>query len=121
MASFGETIRRRRKEVRLGLREFAQRCDVDPGNLSKIERGRLNPPQDPNTLDRICRALELDLGDDLATELHDLAAVEAGRIPPDLLNDDAVVSKIPVLLRTVKNKQLDEERMEKLIEIIRKS
>ena len=41
MSTFGELLRARREELRLGLREFAIRADLDPGNLSKIERGRL--------------------------------------------------------------------------------
>ena len=39
MGNFGEMLRKRRKELRLGLREFALKAEMDPGNLSKIERG----------------------------------------------------------------------------------
>lgn len=120
MGTFGEKVRERRKELRLGLREFAQRANVDPGNLSKIERGRLNPPQDSDTLDKICLALELELGSEEAVELQDQAAVEAGNIPKDLLDDKEIVARLPSLLRTVKNRQLDAEQMERLIEMIRK-
>ncbi|MEQ9400140.1 MAG: helix-turn-helix transcriptional regulator [Longimicrobiales bacterium] len=121
MSAFGESVRERRKELRLGLREFAQRAELDPGNLSKIERGRLNPPQDINVLDRICLALEWDLGGEPATKLHDLAAVEAGNIPPDLLDDGEVLAKIPLLLRTVKNQRLDADEMDRLIDLIRQA
>ncbi len=119
MDTFGATVRQRRKELRLGLREFALRTELDPGNLSKIERGRLNPPQDINALDRICMALEWDLGGEMATMIHDLAAVEAGNIPPDLLTDAEVVARIPLLLRTLKNRQLDAEQMDQLIQMVR--
>ncbi len=57
MSFFGELLRKRRKELRLGLREFALKAGLDPGNLSKIERGRLGAPQSDEVLGRICRAL----------------------------------------------------------------
>ena len=82
MDTFGEIVRERRKELRLGLREFALRTELDPGNLSKIERGRLNPPKDLSALNRICVALEYEPGGAMATRVHDLAAIAAGSIPP---------------------------------------
>ncbi|MEX2532076.1 MAG: helix-turn-helix transcriptional regulator [Gemmatimonadota bacterium] len=113
-------IKQRRKELRLGLREFALRAEMDPGNLSRIERGRVCPPQGDHILERILLALELDLGTEQATRFTDQAAIEAGKLPPDLLTDEAVMAKIPVLLRTVQNRQLDPEQVERLIELIRK-
>jgi transcriptional regulator with XRE-family HTH domain len=120
MSKFGDLVRGRRAELRLSLRDFAMRADVDAGNLSKLERGRLNPPQDAAVLDRICVALEWDPQGNPAQELRDIAAVENGRIPEDLLNDEEVLSRMPLLLRTVHNRQLDHEEIEKLIDVIRR-
>lgn len=119
MSKFGEMVRERRKDLRLGLRECAMRADIDPGNLSKIERGRLPPPQDEHLLDRICLALEYEVGSTEADTLRDIAATENGRIPAEILEDEEVMSKMPVLLRTVHNKQLQAEQIEELIEMIR--
>lgn len=119
MGAFGELLRSRRSELRLGLRDFALRAEMDPGNLSKLERGRLNPPQDRRTLDRLSMALEWELGSEEAEQLRDTAALENGRIPEDLLEEPEVMAKMPVLLRTVHNRQLDPEEVERLIEIIR--
>lgn len=117
--TFGETVRERRKELRLGLREFAQRAGMDPGNLSKIERGRLAPPQGQDLLIRLASALEWQQGTPEAIALADLAAVENGQLPVDVLGDEAVMAKIPILLRTVQNKQLPPEKLDELIEMIR--
>jgi transcriptional regulator with XRE-family HTH domain len=119
MSAFGDLLRNRRAELRLGLRDFALRADLDPGNLSKIERGRLNAPQDRAIVDRICLALEWDLDGAAAQRARDVAALENGRIPEDLLEDEALLAKLPVLLRTVHNRQLEPDEVEKLIEIIR--
>lgn len=121
MTTFGGMLRERRKELRLGLREFALRADVDAGNLSKIERGKLNPPQMPEIIDRICLALEYDTDSQEAETLRDQAAAENGRVPEEILSDASVLSRMPVLLRTVHNKQLSPEQLDKLIEMIRES
>jgi len=119
--SFGELLRERRKELRLGLREFAQRAGMDPGNLSKIERGRLGAPQSEEILDRICEALEWGRDSEEACNLKDRAAVENGQIPAEILGDEVVMEKVPLLLRTVQNKQLEPEQLERLIEMIREA
>lgn len=119
--TFGERMRERRRQLRLGLREFALRAEVDPSNLSKIERGVLPPPQDEELLGRICAALELSQGSDECVAFLDQAAAECGRIPADILSDEDLLPRLPVLLRTVKNKRPTEEQMDRLIEIIREA
>lgn len=119
--SFGDEIRERRQELRLGLREFAVRAHIDPGNLSKIERGRLGAPQTPEVLGRILGALELEVDSEQGRELTALAAVENGNLPPAMLADDDVREKLPLLLRTVHNKKLDGEKLDRLIELIREA
>jgi len=121
MNTFGDQLRKRRKELRLGLRGFALRAGMDPGNLSKIERGRLRAPQSDDVLERICLALEYELGSDEAQALRDLAAAETGRIPPEILDDQEVMVRMPVLLRTVHNKQLSPEELDRLIEMIKEA
>jgi transcriptional regulator with XRE-family HTH domain len=121
MSTFGEMLKVRRKELRLGLREFALRADMDPGNLSKIERGKLGAPQGEDVLNRICLALEFELGSEEAQALRDKALVEAGRIPAEVMEDEEVLKRLPVLLRTVKNKKLDSEQLDRLIEMIKEA
>jgi transcriptional regulator with XRE-family HTH domain len=121
MSTFGEMLKARRKELRLGLREFALRADMDPGNLSKIERAKLGAPQGEDVLNRICLALEMDLGSQEAQALRDKALVEAGRIPSEVMEDEEVLERLPVLLRTVRNKKLDSEQLDRLIEMIKEA
>lgn len=121
MSVFGEALRKRRKELRFGLREFALETEMDPGNLSKIERGRLGAPQSEEILERICRALRWDPGSDEAQNLKDLAAAETGRIPTEILDDQEVMVRMPLLLRTVHNKRLSPEQLDRLIEMIKEA
>ena len=116
--TFGEKVRARRSELSLTLRDCALHADIDFGNLSKIERGRIAPPQDEEVLTRLLRALHLDgteRGDALRTE----AALESGRIPAAALSDERVMAALPIFLRTAKNRQIDEETAAKLIDLIR--
>lgn len=119
--AFGEAIKARRSQLRLTLREFAKRSEMDPGNASKIERGRLAPPQGEETLARIATALELPEGSDERQLLLDLAAVGNGRVPTDILTDEDAIARLPVLFRTIRNKSFDGEKLDKLIQAIKEA
>jgi len=115
---FGELVKARRAELRLTLRECAMRARIDPGNLSRIERGRSAPPQDDAVLYRMLDALQW-LDSDKTQHLRDMSATQNGRIPIDILADEKVMSAMPILLRTVANKQLDASQVDKLVEMIK--
>jgi len=121
MAMYGEMLKERRKTLRLGLREFALRAGMDAGNLSKIERGKASPPQTGEVLDRIASALELDPDEERAVAMRDRAFVDNGRIPEELLSDEEIMARLPVLLRTVKNQRLDSEQIDRLIQMLREA
>jgi transcriptional regulator with XRE-family HTH domain len=118
---FGELIKMRRAELRLSLRAFAERAGMDPGNASRLERGRMAPPEDPDVLDRIAAALEFKKGTPEHERLMDLAAAAKGRVPQDLLSDEEVAARLPILFRTLRSKPLSGEQLERLIDSIRKA
>jgi DNA-binding Xre family transcriptional regulator len=45
-------------ENRITLRQFSQKIDSDPGNVSKLERSELDPPKRLSKIKSICIALE---------------------------------------------------------------
>lgn len=118
---FGDFIKMRRAALRLSLRSFAERAEMDPGNASRLERGRMAPPEGPDVLDRIASALGLEQGTADYERLMDLAAAAKGRVPQDLLSDEEVAARLPILFRTLRSKPLSGEQLEKLIESIRKA
>lgn len=118
---FGEFIRVRRAALRLSLRSFAEKADLDAGNASRIERGRVAPPENAEILDRIASALDLRRGSPEYQQLMDLAAAAKGRIPQDLLSDEEVAARLPILFRTLRSKPLSGDQLEKLIDSIRKA
>ena len=124
MSGFGEFVRARRAKLGVPLRVFCEANGIDPSNWSKLERGRLAPPQG-ETLERYARALRLKKGSPEWFEFCDLASAETGRIPPDLAESD-IAAKLPVLFRTLRESAKDggrdtEKLLEDLKNIIRES
>jgi transcriptional regulator with XRE-family HTH domain len=115
---FADVLKARRAELRLSLRDFALRAEMDPANVSRLERGKSAPPRDEFVLDRIVLALQWE-GADEAIRLKDLATTENGMFPYDIAENESLKSALPLLMRTVRNQQLDDESIEKLIELIK--
>lgn len=100
MSRFGEFLKGRRATLGLSLRAFCEEHGVDASNWSKMERGRLPPPQG-EVLQKYAGYLGVKKGSDDWYTLFDLAAAEAGRIPEDL-REDEIAAKLPVFFRTLR-------------------
>jgi len=107
------------EEADIGLRAFADLIDMKPSNLSNIERNRISPPASRQAIMRICDALGLAKNDPRRVKLFDLAAEGKNRIPADVANTVKNQPGVPVLVRTVANKQLSEEKIRELAEYIK--
>lgn len=120
--TFGEFFATRRREV-LGvtLRRFCREHGFDPGNISKLERGKLQPPSSRDKLEAYARALGLDEGSDDWFEFFDLAAAARHVFPDDLMTDEDVVRKLPVLFRRMRGDPVPDEDLEDLIDLIRRA
>ena len=118
---FGELFKRLRIESGQTLRAFCLKHAYDPGNVSKIERGRSAPPASRQKLTKYAKALGLAKGSPEWQEFFDVADAEKGRIPDDLLTDADLVAKLPVLFRTLRGGRADGDALEKLVEKIRRA
>ncbi len=121
VARFGEFFKAKRKELGKTLRTFAMENGIDPGNLSKLERGILPPPQSREKLEEYAGLLNIQEGTDDWYTFFDLAATEAGRIPDDIYSDKRVLERLPLFFRSVRGNKLTDEQFKKLIELIRKN
>lgn len=108
--SFGGTIRELREAQELGLRAAADRLEISPAYLSRIERGKERPPKpalvkrlatllggDPDVLFRLAESTDPDL----AAYIHD-------------------VPRVPEFLRTAKEMNLTAEDFDVLIEEVKR-
>jgi len=114
LRKFGALIKGLRLKKGMSLREFARRIEVSPAYVSRIERGRDNPPS-VEILERMEDALGVDRGTLLA---------EAGKLPSDFVDvfteSDANREMMPLFMRTVQGADLSTEDWAKLIQNIKK-
>ena len=121
LASFGSYFKKKRQERGLTLRNFCSQYGLDPGNISKMERGLILPPSKREILEKYAEHLDIKEGSDDWYEFFDLAAAFAGRIPTDVMNDERLVEKLPVVFRTLRGQKVPKEQLEDLAELIRRS
>ncbi len=117
---FGAFAKELRIRQGLTLREFCSQNKLDAGNYSRIERGVFRPPSDTQKLEQYATALGLKPGEDDWIEFFDAAAASRGEFPQDLLSDEEVVAKLPVLFRTMRAKPISPESLDGLIDRIRR-
>ncbi len=118
MGQFGEFLKAKRMALDKTLRQFCLENGLDPGNISRLERGLFPPPQHQK-LEEYAKRLALKEGTDDWYQLFDLAAAEAGKIPQDILNDKQVVEKLPILFRTLRGTKSSDEKLNKLVRKIK--
>lgn len=119
--TFGNFVKALRIARGLTLRAFCQQNGIDPGNWSKLERGLAPPPQHPDKLSAFALALALERGSEQWQEFFDRAAAANGIIPEDLLTDEEVVARLPVLFRTLRGSPVAPDNLDELINLIRRS
>ena len=116
---FGELFKELRMATGLTLREFSSKHKLDAGNLSKLERGLLKPPQSREKLTEYAKALRLTESSDAWFDFFDTASADAGVIPEEVMSDAEVVDKLPLLFRTLRGKRVSAEKLKELIRVIR--
>lgn len=119
--AFGNLMKKLRVDKGLTLREFCLANGFDPGNYSRLERGLFPPPQKEELLEKYAAALGLKRGSDEWLEFFDLAATSRGEIPKDLLADEELLDKLPLVFRTLRGSALSPEKLDDLIDTIRRS
>lgn len=113
--TFGEFFKRKRIEKRETLREFCRKNGLDAGNISRLERGRVQASTDRAILSRY-RAC-LGLTEEEWGTFKDLADISAGRIPPDLTEKE-IVQRLPVMFRVLRGARVDEDKLRELVEFL---
>ena len=115
---FGGYLKELRLERGFGLREFARGIGMDVGNLSRIERSKTSPPRAMEILQRIAKVLGIKKGAEEWDRLLDLSrADQPDRLAPDVAEYAAKHRFVPLLMRTVANKKLEDKE---LLELVRK-
>jgi len=119
-ALFGEYFKRKRIEKGLSLREFCRKHGFDPGNISKLERGVLPPPESNEKLEEYATSLGLKRGSDDWYQFFDLAAASKGVIPHELLGNEDLIKSLPIIFRTFRSKRISRQVVEDLVEKLKR-
>lgn len=120
-ASFGEFFKSLRLKKELTLRQYCQDFGHDPGNISKIERGIFPAPKSDEALRGYALSLGLVEGSDDWVKFYDLASVSNQTYGVHHLTNEEVLNKLPLLFRTMENKELTADKLDSLIELIKRS
>lgn len=109
----------KRHALGLSLRDFCLKHQLDPGNMSRLERGLLPPPRDRDRLEEYAKYVGLERDSDDWYTFFDLAAAAQGRIPQELLEDEELVAKLPLIFRALRGKRLSHKRLGDLVKKVR--
>lgn len=116
--SFGEFFRLKRISLGFTLRSFCSQFGYDPGNISRLERDITSPSIENDVLAGYARALQVKKDTEEHVVFYDLAHSKRGMIPPDIRKSHQATQMLPAFFRTIRNKQLDEEKLKKLLELL---
>lgn len=119
--SFGEFFKRKRIGLGLTLRQFCQQNGFDAGNISKLERDVFSAPQSEEKIEEYANALKLKRGSVDWIEFFDLAAVSSRNLDLMKIKNEDLIQRLPVLFRTLDNKELTEEKLDQIIELIKRA
>ena len=117
---FHEMFKKKRMEVGT-VREFAKRSGLDVAYVSRLENGVTLPPKDSSKLAKLALALGIKQKSEEWQEFMDFAAVAKNELPEDLRDDERVAKVLPAFYRTLRNKELNEAELEKLLDLIKES
>ena len=99
-SGFGVYFKELRKRKARTLRAFCKANGLDPGNISRLERGIVTPPESQAKLRKYAKALGLKNGSKEWIEFFDKAAAARRQLPVYLVGDEKVVEQLPTLFRT---------------------
>jgi transcriptional regulator with XRE-family HTH domain len=119
--TFGNLMKTLRQKTGKTMRDFCLENHLDPGNYSRLERGMFPPPQSEELLAKYAKALGIIRGSDDWLMFFDTAAACRGQVPKDLLDDDELLAKLPALYRTLRGTKVSPDKLDELIEKIRRA
>jgi len=118
--TFGSLFRELRMKNHLTLRAFCEIHNFDPGNISKLERSRIMPPTNHEILERYANTLNLVKDSEEWNEFIILAGIESERIPKPIVENEEFYSRLPLLFRTITGEKLSAEKLDLMIEMLKK-
>ena len=118
LVTFGEFFRQRRIALGFTLRSFCKTYQLDPGNVSRLERNIISPSVDEEKLSAYATALKIPRESSEWVTFFDLAHTAKGKIPTDIKNDPQILSMLPAFYRTARGEKLNKKKIKELISLL---
>ena len=115
--TFGDFISQKRKDLRITLKDMADRLNISSPYLSDVEKGKRDS-FDLDRLNQIAKILNLD--EEESSVMMDLAGKQRNTVAPDLLEYILKTKGLSVALRKARDLDVKEEEWIKFIEEIEK-
>ena len=115
--TFGNFISQKRKDLRITLKDMADRLNISSPYLSDVEKGKRDS-FDLERLNQIAKILNLD--EEESSIMMDLAGKQRNTVAPDLLEYILKTKGVSVALRKARDLDVKEEEWIKFIEEIEK-
>jgi len=114
--TFGSILKGLRVEQGVSLRGLAQASGLDVAYLSRLERDIMNAPINEDFYEKVSSALRL--ASDQARKLKDVGDLSNQRIPGGVEFSSNDMEYLPILLRTINNKKLNEDQYKELARVL---
>jgi transcriptional regulator with XRE-family HTH domain len=118
--TFGDFFRAKRISLGYTLRNFCEKFNFDPGNISRLERNILPPSVDEEKLEGYAQAIQIAKDSPDWVQFFDFAHIARGYIPKDLRKDPKIMSFLPAFYRTVRGEKLNKKKIEQLVNLLNK-
>jgi choline kinase/DNA-binding XRE family transcriptional regulator len=113
--TFGSYIRTLRLSLNIGQRKLAEKVGISPSYLNDIEKEKRSSPKS-----HIIKKLAIELKANLV-KLNDLAGISKKNLAPDILEYIERNPSIITLIRSMKNRNFDNNQIKKIESSINKS
>lgn len=113
---FGEYVKQKRENLKMTMRDFAEKVQISPAYLCDIEKGNRKPPV--KYLEKIAEVLQIIDTEEL-NAFYDSAGVSKNGLHSDINTYIDGLPSARMALRTARDKHYTDEDWSRLVEIIK--
>jgi len=115
--NFSNLIREKRLALNKTLREFSRESGYDVGYLSRLENEIILPPEERENLEKLAKAYFIEENSEEWNNFMDSASISRNQFPENI--DEKVKNFLPAFCRKASKKEVTQEDVNKLIELIK--
>lgn len=115
--NFSSLIREKRLSSNKTLREFSRESGYDVGYLSRLENEIILPPEEKENVEKLAKAYSIEENSEEWNNFMDLANISRNQFPENI--DEKVKNFLPAFCRKASKKEITQDDVNKLINLIK--